>query len=91
MLYINPEDHITVKTKILRLIPFEAAMTIVGSVDSNRNNAIAIANIKDIDPAFAVFHLRTIIPKVKVRIGILAINTSMFVVLEIKFKTTSIS
>ena len=44
MLYINTEDQITDKTKILRLIPLEPAMTIPASVDSNLNKAITITN-----------------------------------------------
>ena len=91
MLYIKTEDQITDKTKILRLIPLEPAMTIPVSLDSNLNMAIIITNKRDIDPALAAFHLRTIIPKVKMIIGILAINTSMLVVLEIKSKATSIN
>ena len=87
MLYINTEDHITVKTKMLRLIPFEAATTIFVSVDPNRNKAIDIANNRDIEPALAAFHLKTIIPKINTNIGMLAMSISIVVVLEIKLKT----
>ena len=89
MLYINTEDHITVKTNMLRLIPFEAAIAMIVSLDSNLNNAIAMASKSDIEPALAAFHLKTIIPKVKTNIGILAMNISIVVVLEIKLKIPS--
>ena len=90
MLYINTEDQITDKTKILRLIPLDPAITMLASGDSNLNKAIIITNKRDIDPALAAFHLRTTIPMVNTIIGILAINTSIVVVLEIKSNTTSI-
>ena len=52
-----------------------------------RKKAIDIANNRDIEPALAAFHLKTIIPKINTNIGMLAMSISIVVVLEIKLKT----
>ena len=48
-----------------------------------------MTNKRDIAPALAAFHLRTTMPRVNTIIGILAINISMLVVLEIKSNVIS--